>query len=83
MDEGEVDLYVSTTQIPDPAMTTTFDHGGSFLAINSFHVMEIDYAELHTLSSARSLYITIRGKETFSRYSVIASTREFSRGRGE
>ena len=83
VDEGEVDLYVSTTQIPDPAMTTTFDHGGSFLAINSFHVMEIDYAELHTLSSARSLYITIRGKETFSRYSVIASTREFSRGRGE
>eukprot|EP01050_Picozoa_sp_SAG11_P017737 SAG11_NODE_2590_length_3189_cov_2.168932_1_plen_1001_part_01 len=78
VDEGSVDLYTSTKQIPDPAMPTSFQR--TFQEIVSFHILEIPYADL---ADSRRLYIAVKGVDTFSRFSVIASTREFTRGRGE
>ena len=78
VDEGSVDLFTSTLQIPDPAMNTTFQR--TFSAISSFHILEIPYADL---ADSRKLYIAVRGVDTFSRFEVISSTREFTRGRGE
>ena len=78
VDEGSVDLFTSTKQIPDPGMATTYQR--TFPAITSFHILEIPYSDL---ADSRKLYIAVRGVDTFSRFEVISSTREFTRGRGE
>lgn len=80
VDEGEVDLYASTESIPDPAMSSTYFQVE--LAISTFYVLEIPYADLN---GSPTLYLAIQGAtgSAFSRFSVVASTREFTRGRGE
>jgi len=82
VDEGSVDLYASTEKVPDPDMSSTYF--ASEIAIVNFKVLEIDYSDLAG-TSANSLYLAIQGSSgaAFSRFSVISSTREFTRGRGE
>jgi hypothetical protein len=78
VDEGSVDMYTSTEGVPDPAMTSTFS--SSVQDITSFFVLDIPYAEL---AGSRELYIAVQGEATFSRFSILATTSEFTRGRGD
>jgi hypothetical protein len=80
VDEGSVDLYASTDTVPDPAMDSTYFD--VTLDIQNFKVLEIDYSDL---AGSRTLYLAIQGASgaAFSRFSVVSSTRDFTRGRGE
>ena len=80
MDEGEVDLYASTESIPDPAMSSSYFHVET--GIVNFFVLEIPYSDLN---GSPALYLALQGADgaSFSRFSVVASAREFTRGRGE
>ena len=78
VDEGSVDLFLSTETVPDAAMDTTYFH--TTQAISTWALVEIPYAELE---GSTSIYAAVRGVDTFSRFSIITSTREFTRGRGE
>ena len=79
VDEGKVDLFTSTEAVPDPAMSTTYTQ--AWYGIDSFYVMEIPYEQL---AGSTKLYVAIRGSATatFSRFAVVSTTREFTRGRG-
>jgi hypothetical protein len=89
VDEGGVDLFMSTEGIPDPAMNHSYSLVESH--ITSYHAMEIPYSHL---AGSRSLYLAVRGSctdcpasvldtsEPFSRFAIVATTREFTRGRG-
>ena len=78
IDEGEVDMFLSTEQVPDADMDSTYFDAE--LAIQSWALVEIPYSDL---VGSTSLYAAVRGQAAFSRFSIIASTREFTRGRGE
>ncbi len=78
VDEGEVDLYLSTEQVPDAAMDSTYFSADT--GIQTWALVEIPYSDLE---GSTSLYAAVQGKAAFSRFAIIASTREFTRGRGE
>lgn len=78
VDEGEVDLYLSTEQVPDAAMDSTYFD--SETSIQTWALVEIPYSDLE---GSTSLYAAVQGKAAFSRFAIIASTREFTRGRGD
>jgi hypothetical protein len=80
VDEGAVNLYTSTEGVPDPAMSTTYS--SVWLEISSFYVLEVPYSQL---VGSNKLYVAIQGATgtAFSRYAVVVSTSEFTRGRGD
>lgn len=80
IDEGEVNMFASTESIPDPAMSSTYF--ADEMGIVNFYVLEIPYEQL---TGSPTLYLAIQGATgaAFSRFSVVASSREFTRGRGE
>ena len=78
VDEGAVDLYLSTKSVPDAAMSSTYFREEK--DIQSWALVEVGYTDL---VGSTTLYAAIKGAAPFSRFAVIASSREFSRGRGE
>jgi hypothetical protein len=80
VDEGAVNLYTSTEGVPDPAMDTTYS--SVWLEISSFYVLDIPYSQL---VGSNKIYVAIQGATgaAFSRFSVVVSTSEFTRGRGD
>ena len=74
VDVGTVDIYVSTSEIPDAALAHTYSK--SKTGVSNFFVASLPYTELST-SAQRSVFVAVKGAAGFSRFQVLGRSSEF------
>ena len=74
VDVGTVDVFVSTTEIPDANLPHTFS--ASETGVSNFYVASLSYAEL-SASTQRSVFVAVNGAAGFSRFQVLGRSSEF------
>jgi hypothetical protein len=82
IDVGEVDIFISNTQVPNTRMNATYQK--HLPAIKTFAVIDLDYDFLYDnimQDLSKRLFITVVGSAHFSRFDIFAMRRDFTRGR--
>ena len=74
VDVGTVDVFVSTTEIPDASLPHTFS--ASQTGVSNFYVASLSYAQL-SASTQRSVFVAVKGAAGFSRFQVLGRSSEF------
>ena len=74
VDVGTVDIYVSTSEIPDAALLHTYSKSNT--GVSNFFVASLSYTELST-SAQRSVFVAVKGAAGFSRFQVLGRSSEF------
>ena len=75
VDVGTVDVYVSTSEIPDSALPHTY--AKSQQGVSNFYVADLSYANLVD-STQRSVFVGVKGASAFSRFQVMGRSSEFA-----
>eukprot|EP01043_Picozoa_sp_COSAG02_P039905 COSAG02_NODE_3187_length_7206_cov_2.390038_1_plen_1810_part_01 len=74
VDVGTVDVFVSTSEIPDSSLPHTYS--SSNIGVSNFYVASLSYAELSS-STQRSVFVAVKGAAGFSRFQVLGRSSEF------
>jgi hypothetical protein len=91
VDVGEVDIFLSNSHAPDISMNSTYQRHR--LGLTTFVLINLDYdfvfddiaSDVSTFANdnavtRKKVYITVHGVSSFSRFDILATRQDFTRG---